>query len=144
MALRTEGTTTAAAQRDFVMLACAADAGIHGALIPEHLAEGSGPGGGFVAATLLLAVLAVGLGRPGVRTATLVATALTLAGLLASYAVAITSGLPLLHPEVEPVNGLAVASKAVEGVALLASLHPLRRRRTALPVHSLRLKGTSS
>jgi len=51
--------------RDVVILACAISAGIHGALAPSHFAEGVGAGAGFVAATVVLALLAVVLtGRP--------------------------------------------------------------------------------
>ena len=39
---------------------------------------------------------------------------------------AITTGLPLLHPEVEPVTGLALATKAIEAAALLAAVRLLR------------------
>ena len=42
-------------KRNLVILACAISAGIHGALVPAHFAEGAGPGVGFVAATALLA-----------------------------------------------------------------------------------------
>jgi hypothetical protein len=44
-----------------------------------------------------------------------------LLGLLASYAVAVTSGLPVLHPDPEPLDGLALTTKAVEIVGLLAA-----------------------
>ena len=42
---------------------------------------------------------------------TLAAAAATLSGLLASYALAITTGVPLLQPHPEPVDGLALATK---------------------------------
>jgi hypothetical protein len=126
---------------DLVIVACAASAGAHGALIPEHLAEGPGPGGGFIAAALLLAAFAIGLTRRPAETATLVGTALALAGLIVSYGFAITTGVPLLHPEVEPVARLAVATKTVEAGGLIASLQLLRQGRVA-PVKSLQPKGT--
>jgi hypothetical protein len=50
-------------RRDVVILACAISAGIHGALAPGHFAEGIGAGGGFVAATVVLALLAIVLTR---------------------------------------------------------------------------------
>jgi hypothetical protein len=106
---------------DVVILACAISAGIHGALAPDHFAEGAGAGVGFVAATVALAVLAVWLwARPDSRLA-LAAAAAVFLGLLASYALAVTSGLPVLHPEPEPVDGLALATKAFEVVGLLAA-----------------------
>jgi hypothetical protein len=113
---------------DLVILACGVSAGIHAALTPEHFGEGAGAGGGFLAASVLLAVLAVALTRRPGHTGALLATALTLAGLLGSYALAITTGVPLLHPEVEPVNGLALVTKAIEAAALLAAVRLLRTK----------------
>jgi hypothetical protein len=116
---------------DLVILACAASAGIHAALTPEHFGEGAGAGGGFLAATILLAVLAVALTRRPGHQGALLATALTLLGLLGSYALATTTGVPLLHPEVEPVDGLAVVTKAIEAAALLAAVRLLRTKGTS-------------
>ena len=120
--------TLADLRSDFVILACAISAGIHGALTPSHFDEGTGPGLGFAAATVALTGIVVWLTwRPGSVLA-LAAAAATLSGLLASYALAITTGVPLLHPHPEPVDGLALATKAVEIVGLLAATSLLRRR----------------
>ena len=51
--------TWAELRRDLVIVVCAISAGIHGALTPEHFAEGTGPGTGFAAATVALAALAI-------------------------------------------------------------------------------------
>lgn len=115
---------------DVVILACAVSAGIHGALVPEHLAEGSWAGGGFVASTVVLAALALWLTlRPGHPAVT--AASLTFAGLIGAYALAVTTGVPVLHPDAEPVDGLALFTKAVEATGLVAAtrlaplvLHP--------------------
>jgi hypothetical protein len=104
-------------RRDVVILACAISAGIHGALVPEHFAEGMGPGVGFVVATGALAFVAAALNLR-----------------LASYALAITTGLPVLHPDSEPVDGLALATKAIEAAGLLAALGPTRRPSLALSI----------
>jgi hypothetical protein len=106
-------------RRDVVILACAISAGIHGALAPEHFAEGSGAGIGFVAATVLLAAVAVALTFGYERA--LGAAAAVFAVLLVSYALAVTTGVPLLHPDPEPVDGLALATKAIEAVGLIAA-----------------------
>ena len=66
-----------------------------------------------------------------------------LLGLLAAYALATTTGVPALHPEVEPVEGLALVTKAVEGAGLLAAaLVLLRGRDVRLPL--LLPKGASA
>jgi hypothetical protein len=127
--------------RDLIVVACAISAGIHGALAPEHFDEGTGAGLGFLASAVLLAGLAVAMTRrPGSTTAFAVA-AIVLAGLLASYALAITTGVPLLHPAAEPVDGLALATKAIEAIGLLAAVHLLWRGRPAVAVAHPRTKG---
>jgi len=120
-------------ERDVVIVACAVSAGIHGALVPEHLDESMGAGLGFVVATVLFAALAVGL-TLGIGSTGLVAALAVFAGLLASYGLAITTGLPLLHPEPEAVDALALATKAVELVGLAAAGLLLRGRAVALPI----------
>ena len=88
-----------------VIVACAISAGVHAALVPDHLAEGTGAGLAFLGSAIVLAGLVAALTRrPG--TAALIGTIALLAGLIGSYAAAITSGLPLLHPMPEPVEGL--------------------------------------
>ena len=126
---------------DLVILACAVSAGIHGALVQAHFDEGTGPGLGFVAATLAPAALVVWLTlRPGSRLA-LFGAAAVLLGLLVSYGLAVTSGVPLLHPDPEPVEGLALATKAFEALGLLAASSLL-----AGPLHVLlpHPKGTTT
>ena len=131
--------TLAELKSDVVILACAISAGIHGALAPDHFSEGAGAGLGFVAATVALAGLAVWLwARPTNRLA-LATSAAVFLGLLASYALAVTSGLPLLHPDPEPVDGLALATKAFEVIGLAAASSLLWRPAADL---NLQPKGT--
>jgi drug/metabolite transporter (DMT)-like permease len=108
--------------RDLVVVACAVSAGIHGALVPSHFDDGVAAGLGFAASAAVLAGLAAGLARRASRRL-VDAAILTLAGLIGAYALAATTGIPLLHPEPEPVDGLAVATKAVEALGLLAALN---------------------
>jgi hypothetical protein len=133
----------ASIERDAVILACAISAGIHAALAPSHFAEGARAGGGFLASAVLLVVLVAALRRRETG-AVLLATIAVLGGLLGSYALAVTSGLPLLHPEPESVTGLALLTKAVEIAGLLAALHLLWRGRPAVAVTRPQLKGRLS
>jgi hypothetical protein len=127
-------------RRDVVVLAGAISAGIHGALVPAHFTKGTGVGVGFVAATLMLAALVVAVTFRPASALALTGAAAVFAGLLVSYAVATTTGLPVLHPDPEPVDGLAVATKAVEAVGLLAASSLVRRPPVAVAIPQL--KGT--
>jgi drug/metabolite transporter (DMT)-like permease len=123
--------TREAIERDVVITACAVSAGIHAALVPDHLAEGTAAGVGFAVAAGLLAAAAVSLTRR--RSATLLAaTAALLVGLLASYAFAVTTGVPVLHPDAEPVDGLALFTKAVELLGLAAAADLIARSKPFL------------
>ena len=123
--------TLAELRTDLVILSCAISAGIHGALVRDHFEEGKGAGLGFVVATVILSVLAVVLTRKPTRVA-LLATATVFAGLIASYALVITSGFPTVHPEQEAVDGLALFTKAVEATGLVLAGSLLRRRSLAI------------
>ena len=119
---------TAVWRRDVVILSCAISAGIHGALAPEHFEEGTGAGLGFVVATVLLAGLAVWLTSRPDDPRGLAGAAMALVALIAGYALAVTSGLPVLHPDAEPVEGLALFTKAIEAAGVVTASTLLRRR----------------
>ena len=123
--------TLAELRTDVIVLACAISAGIHGALVPDHFEEGTGAGLGFVAAAVLLALLAAVLTRKPTQLA-LFATGVVLLGLIASYALVITTGFPVLHPEPETADGLALFTKGVEAVGLVFAASLLRRPSLAL------------
>lgn len=113
-------------QRDVLILACAISAGIHAALVPEHLGEGRAAAGGFAVSAVLLGALAIAL-TYRVTPLLLVAAGALMTGLLVSYGLAITTGVPILHPDVEPVDGLALFTKAVEIAGLVAAADLLLR-----------------
>jgi len=125
---------------DVVILVCAVSAGIHGALVPDHFDEGTGAGVGFVLATVLLVALVGGLTRHAENEWLLACALVTLLALLASYLLAVTTGLPVFHPNPEPVEGLALATKAIEAVGVLAAWSLLRRPHASLALHQP--KGT--
>lgn len=126
---------------DIVILACAVSAGVHGALVPDHFHEGTGPGVGFLLATVLLAILAVVLTRRPTQLA-LGLTAVAFAALIGSYALAVTTGVPVLHPEVEAVDALALVTKAVEVAGLLAAMSLVPR--PVLRLTFFQPKGTTT
>jgi hypothetical protein len=105
---------------DALILSCAISAGIHGALVPEH-------GASFGVAAAVAAALAVMLTvRPDDLRIRGAAVA-TLGAFIVAYAAAITTGLPVVHPEVEPLEGLAVFTKAVEALGIAAAMPRLGR-----------------
>jgi hypothetical protein len=118
--------TVAGLRIDSVIVACAVSSGIHAALVPDHFKEGTGAGVGFVVATVLLGVLAVVVTRSPSQVA-LAGAAAVFAGLIASYLLAITTGVPVLHPDVEAVDGLAVFTKAVEAIGFVAAASLVKR-----------------
>ena len=114
--------TRATVEHEVLIASCAISAGIHAALAPEHFREEPGAGVGFLVSAVLLAVLCVVLVyRPASRIAVGAAGA-TLAGLLVAYALVLAVGVPVLHPDREPADGLALVTKAIELVGLVAAL----------------------
>jgi len=134
-----------ALERDVLIVACAISAGIHAALAPDHFVEGTGPGLGFAVAAFLLVGLVVALTKRPVSRVPVAGAGTVLVGLLASYLLATTTGVPLLHPDPEPVDGLALVTKAIETVGVLAAVQLLWRGRPVVAVTThLRPKGRST
>jgi len=126
---------TTASKRDGLIVCCAVSAGVHAALVPEHMRESVVTGAGFVVATVALIAVMIGLTTWPDSRAVTGSGALVLLSLVVSYGVASTSGIPILHPDVDPVDTLGVMTKAVEllGVGLALQLRgPVRGR--AIPV----------
>jgi hypothetical protein len=130
-----------ALERDIVIAACAISAGIHAGLVRDHFAEGAGAGSGFLASAVLLLGLATVLTTRPPTLGALAMTAALLVGLLASYAFAVTTGVPVLHPEPEPIDALALATKAIEGLGLVTALHLIGRDRAAVARNDFQPKG---
>lgn len=108
-------------RRDILALSCAVSAGIHVGLVHDHLREQFAAGAGFAVSALALAVLAVAVAR---RPDEILvdAAAVLLAGLIAAWVLAVTTGIPGLVPEPEAVDALALVTKAVEVVGLAVAL----------------------
>ena len=135
--------TRTAVENDVLIACCAISAGIHAALAPEHLREETAAGVGFLVSAVLLAAVGVALTyRPASRLAAGAAGAL-LAGLIVAYALAVTVGLPVLHPQAEPADGLGLATKAIELVGLAAALSLVAPGRPAGRLTRLQPKGTT-
>jgi Na+/melibiose symporter-like transporter len=106
-----------------VVAMCAASAGAHAALIPQHLDHEPGLGIAFVAATaVLLATTAALTYRPDGATVAQTTT-LVLAALIGAYAVNVTTGLPWLSHGPEAVDLIGLATKSAEVTGLLFSIY---------------------
>jgi drug/metabolite transporter (DMT)-like permease len=84
--------------RDYVVLVCAASAGVHAALVPEHLRESRALGLAFALSAGFLALAALVLRQPH-HDSWAPRTAGILLGLAAlTYAMSRTTGIPRLIP----------------------------------------------
>lgn len=131
-------------ERALVAAACGISAGVHAALVPEHLREEVPMGWSFVVATLLLAACALAIERRWESPWPARLAAVVLAGLIAGYWVTRLSHVPGLGSTPEAVDLLGVGTKAVEAAGLLLALHLSLSRapgRALAPV--LRQKGKS-
>jgi hypothetical protein len=122
---------TRAVAAELVVFACAASAGIHAGLVPEHLREEPRLGVAFTLAVItLLATGAAVAFQPWARRVARI-SALLLGGLIAAYAASRTTGIPLLAPDPEAVDAVGIAAISIELVGLICALwlgQPIRRR----------------
>ena len=105
-----------------VIAACAASAGAHAGLVPEHLREAPQLGIAFLLASGVLLVVVVALAlRPEDPRIAMVA-ALLLSGLIASWGASRVTGIPFLQPRPEPVDLVGLVTKLVEVLGLAFAL----------------------
>ncbi|MGN6575388.1 MAG: hypothetical protein ACTHKG_06855 [Nocardioides sp.] len=100
--------------RTTAVLVCAGSAGVHLALVPEHLHESGALGAAFLLDGLLLAVAAVLLGDPARETRTTPAVAARLVATAGAYVLSRTSGIPWLLPDPEPLDALGAVTTVSE------------------------------
>jgi hypothetical protein len=119
MSLSPSSTVTArrpsvnAVLRGVTATVCAGSAGVHAALVPEHLHESVPLGLSFAVAAVLLGVAAALMGlRDGVRVVAPVGTLLI--GTALAYVLSRTTGLPGLVDHPEPVDALGSATSFLE------------------------------
>ena len=105
-----------------VIAACAASAGAHAGLVPEHLREAPQLGIAFIVASVVLLAVVVALAlRPDDRRIALVA-ALLLTGLIASWGTSRVTGIPFFQAQPEPVDLVGLVTKLVEVLGLAFAL----------------------
>jgi hypothetical protein len=112
-----------AGARNALAVCCAASAGVHAALVPEHLAENTILGTGFaLAAVCLFASTLAFAGTRAPSPAAAPATALLLVALISAYVVSRTAGVPLIGTEVEEVDAVGLTTQALQAAGLAAAL----------------------
>jgi hypothetical protein len=109
---------TAARARQLLVLACAASAGVHFALAPEHWRESATSGAAFAASAVALCACAVALDRRPRSGLPVTGAALLLAGLLSAYLLTRFTAMPPLADHAEPVDAVGAVTKLVEAVGL--------------------------
>src|SRR5438105_445439 len=116
------GSMAQAAASSLVVFSCAASAGIHAGLVPEHLREEPGLGVAFMLAVAVLLITgAAAAFRPADRRVARLSVVL-FGGLIAAYAASRTTGIPLLAPDPEAVDGVGVVAVAIEVAGLACAL----------------------
>jgi hypothetical protein len=113
--------------RYLVALVAAGSAGVHAALVPEHLHESTALGIAFIGSAVSLVVVAVLTRTPRHDAWAPAAAAAVLLGTAAAYLLSRTTGLPGLITDPEEVDLLGVVTSSAEVVAAAAALFLSRR-----------------
>jgi hypothetical protein len=113
-----------------VVFACAASAGIHAGIVPEHLREEPRLGVAFIVCVLVLLATGTAMAlRPAARRVAGMAL-LVLGGLIAAYIASRTTGIPLLAPDPEAPDTVGIVAVCIELLGLTCAawlVQPTRR-----------------
>ena len=110
-----------------VALVAAGSAGVHAALVPEHLHESTALGIAFAGSAVALALVAVATRTPRQDSWAPAAAAVVLLATAAAYLLSRTTGLPGLITDPEEVDPLGVVTSSAEVVAAAAAVLLSRR-----------------
>jgi hypothetical protein len=113
--------------RYLVALVAAGSAGVHAALVPEHLREGTALGVAFAGTAIALALVAAVTRTPRNDTWAPAAAAAVLLATAAAYLLSRTTGLPGLITDPEEVDLLGAVTSSAEVVAAAAAVLLSRR-----------------
>ena len=111
-----------------VAVVCAGSAGVHAALVPEHLHQSAAPGLAFAGSAAALAVAGVATRAPRHDAWAPALAAVVLLGTAVAYVLSRTTGIPGLLPDPETVDPLGVLTTAAEAGAAIAALLLSSRR----------------
>lgn len=111
-----------------VVSTCAASAGVHAALTPDHLRESLVLGVAFAVSVLALGASALVVREPGLDSWAPVVSGCVLAVTAAAYALSRTVGIPWLVPDPEPLDALGLATFVAELAAAGAATSLIPRK----------------
>jgi apolipoprotein N-acyltransferase len=113
-----------------LVFTCAASAGAHAGLVPAHLDGEPQLGAAFLSAVVLLVAAAIALAAHPEDRRISSAAGLLLACLMLAYLASRTTGIPVLDPDPEALEGVGIATNAIQALGVLVALwliHPLSR-----------------
>lgn len=114
--------------RLLVVSACAASAGVHAALTPDHLRESLALGVAFALSAGALVGASLTVRHPEFDSWAPLAAGSVLAATSIAYVASRASGIPWLVTHPEPLDALGLATTATELVAVLAATTLIPRR----------------
>ncbi|MHB8696036.1 MAG: hypothetical protein ACYDHH_32890, partial [Solirubrobacteraceae bacterium] len=101
---------------------CAASAGAHAGIVPEHWREVPQRGIAFILAVMVLAATAAALRIRSEERRIGRAAALLFAGLIVAWEASRITGIPVIQPQAEPVDAVGLPTKLVEVLGLAFAL----------------------
>jgi drug/metabolite transporter (DMT)-like permease len=113
-----------------VACTCAASAGVHAGLVPEHLREAPPLGVAFALSATLFALAALVIRQPGPRPLAAVGVMVLLLSTALAYVASRTTGIPILSPVPEPADALGASVSVLEVAAAAAAIRILPRKET--------------
>jgi hypothetical protein len=115
------GAIAGGVSANVVAFGLAATAGVHAGLVPEHLRQAPQLGALLVLAAGLPLVVAAWVALRPADWRAFRSAQFLITGLVLAYVASRTFGIPVLQPEVEHVDALGVATKAIETLVLLCA-----------------------
>jgi len=109
---------------------CAASAGVHAGLVPEHLREAPPLGVAFALSATLFALAALVIRQPAARPWAAVGVAVLLLSTALAYVASRTTGIPILSPAPEQADVLGASVSVLEVAAAAVAIRLLPRKET--------------
>ncbi|MBI4901586.1 MAG: hypothetical protein HY829_14090 [Actinobacteria bacterium] len=113
-----------------VACTCAASAGVHAGLVPEHLREAPPLAVAFALSAALFALAALVIRQPSSGSWAAAGVAVLLVSTALAYVASRTTGIPVLSPAPEEADVLGLSVSALEVAAAAVAIRLLPRKET--------------